>query len=113
MATAQWVTWYNQERLHEALGYLTPAEYQAALTAPSHDASQPAADPGNHTGIHRKKPGGSSPDTSARPRSIPSSRECQGSTEVAVTRQPKHVKHYPTSCKQKRPRQESNLRPRD
>ncbi|WP_407662075.1 IS3 family transposase [Mycolicibacterium elephantis] len=41
LATAQWVFWYNQERLHEALGYVPPAEYEAALTGTSQPASQP------------------------------------------------------------------------
>ena len=41
LATAEWVAWYNQERLHQALGYVPPAEYEAALTGTSHPASQP------------------------------------------------------------------------
>ncbi|MEU0343948.1 integrase core domain-containing protein [Streptomyces bobili] len=24
----QWVTWYNEERLHSALDYVPPAEYE-------------------------------------------------------------------------------------
>jgi transposase InsO family protein len=43
LATAEWVAWYNQERLHEALGYQSPAEYEAALRAASHHASKPTA----------------------------------------------------------------------
>ncbi|GAB1813083.1 integrase core domain-containing protein [Mycobacterium sp. MUNTM1] len=41
LSTAQWVAWYNQERLHEALGYVSPSEYEAALTGTSQPASQP------------------------------------------------------------------------
>lgn len=41
LATAEWVAWYNQERLHEALGYQSPAEYEAALTGTSQPTSQP------------------------------------------------------------------------
>ncbi|ULE32170.1 integrase core domain-containing protein [Mycobacterium sp. IDR2000157661] len=41
LATAEWVAWYNQEHLHETLGYVPPAEYEAALTGTSQPASQP------------------------------------------------------------------------
>jgi putative transposase len=41
LATATWVAWYNQNRLHQALGYRSPAEYQDALKAASRPASQP------------------------------------------------------------------------
>lgn len=41
LATATWVACYNRERLHGALGYLTPAEHEAALTGTSPTASQP------------------------------------------------------------------------
>jgi transposase InsO family protein len=41
LSTAEWLARYNQERLHDALGYQTPAEYEAALTGTSHPASQP------------------------------------------------------------------------
>lgn len=27
-AIFQWVTWYNEERLHSALDYVPPAEYE-------------------------------------------------------------------------------------
>ncbi|WP_374198810.1 integrase core domain-containing protein [Mycobacterium sp. MYCO198283] len=41
LATAAWVAWYNAERLHQAVGYVPPAEHEAALTGTSHPVSQP------------------------------------------------------------------------
>jgi putative transposase len=34
VATAEWVAWWNTARLHGALGYLPPAEYEAARRPP-------------------------------------------------------------------------------
>ena len=30
VATAEWVSWYNQDRLHSACGNIPPAEYENA-----------------------------------------------------------------------------------
>jgi len=40
-ATAGWVDWYNNRRLHSSLGYLTPAEYEAAHYATLNREPQP------------------------------------------------------------------------
>ncbi|WP_261769086.1 MULTISPECIES: IS3 family transposase, partial [unclassified Rhodococcus (in: high G+C Gram-positive bacteria)] len=37
-ATLEYVWWYNHQRLHEALGYMPPAEYETTLI----DISQPS-----------------------------------------------------------------------
>ena len=43
LATAGWVEWWNSARLHSALGYLPPAEYEAlALAAPLQPAESAA-----------------------------------------------------------------------
>ena len=34
IATMGWVHWWNHDRLHEALGYRTPAEVEASYTHP-------------------------------------------------------------------------------
>lgn len=33
IATAEWVDWYNERRLHGELNHVTPAEYEAAYQA--------------------------------------------------------------------------------
>jgi len=39
LATANWVHWFNQNRLHSALGYVPPAEYEAAYHAARRQAA--------------------------------------------------------------------------
>lgn len=41
-ATAAWVAWWNRQRLHEACGYVPPAEYEAAYHARLHEAAEAA-----------------------------------------------------------------------
>lgn len=33
LATAEWIDWYNNHRLHSATGYLPPAEYESMYYA--------------------------------------------------------------------------------
>ena len=40
-ATAGWVDWYNNRRLHSTLGYLAPVEYEQAHYATLNRAPQP------------------------------------------------------------------------
>lgn len=40
-ATAGWVDWYNQRRLHSSLDYLSPIEYEQAHYATLNRESQP------------------------------------------------------------------------
>ena len=42
LATASWVDWWNRERLHEACGYLPPAEYETAYHARQTDTTEAA-----------------------------------------------------------------------
>jgi putative transposase len=39
LATANWVHWFNENRLHSALGYVPPAEYEAAYHAARRQAA--------------------------------------------------------------------------
>lgn len=41
-ATAGWVDWYNNRRLHSTLGMLTPVEYESAHYAALNTEEQPA-----------------------------------------------------------------------
>ena len=41
LATMDWVWWFNHQRLHQHLGYRTPAEHEAAHTGASDHASEP------------------------------------------------------------------------
>ena len=44
VATAEWVSWYNDDRLHPACGNIPPAEYENAwLTRNSHPIIMPEA----------------------------------------------------------------------
>ncbi len=43
-ATAEWVAWYNHQRLHGALGHTPPAEYEAAYWA-RENTSEPTPEP--------------------------------------------------------------------
>ena len=41
-ATAGWIDWYNNRRLHSSLGYVSPSEYEAAHYATLNREPQPA-----------------------------------------------------------------------
>ena len=45
IATAEWVDWYNQRRLHGELGHVPPAEYEAAYWDSHSTADQTPTDP--------------------------------------------------------------------
>ena len=41
-AVSEWVTWYNDERLHSALHYMPPVEYEQRHWADQEQATQSA-----------------------------------------------------------------------
>ncbi|MER5686212.1 integrase core domain-containing protein, partial [Streptomyces sp. NPDC002205] len=41
-AIFQWITWYNEERLHSALDYVPPAEYEHDFWRSQEQVPQPA-----------------------------------------------------------------------
>ena len=49
LATLPWVHWYNTERLHEYLGYVPPAEFEAITTGGSPPDSGGSTGPGELT----------------------------------------------------------------
>ncbi|MDX2709399.1 integrase core domain-containing protein, partial [Streptomyces sp. PA03-6a] len=42
-ATAEWIDWYNHQRLHGALGHTTPAEYEDAYHHQHTHADEPVS----------------------------------------------------------------------
>ena len=42
LATLMWVDWYNTGRLHSAIGYVPPVEYEATYYATRTTQGQPA-----------------------------------------------------------------------
>ena len=49
--TAEWVRWYNHERIHSSIDYMTPIEREVMLVTPSPNGArwpepQPLANPG-------------------------------------------------------------------
>lgn len=54
-ATAGWVDWYNQRRLHSSLGYLGPVEYEQAHYATINRESQPVSERQRSRGASRPR----------------------------------------------------------
>src|SRR5699024_12840331 len=51
IATFKWVTWWNEARVHQGLGYRTPAEVESEFckTSPSQEIIEIEATPRNKT----------------------------------------------------------------